>query len=103
MAHLLLTLLLTAAGAASTATDCTSASDSRTSASSGRCFDRDTASASPPITDSSTARGGAAHDADRSTPPSSDDDPWTFETGSDDLEHVCITRGAGGVCLESDN
>jgi hypothetical protein len=98
MTSLLLTLLLTGAGAVS---DCTSSNDAWSSSSSAQCVDRDATSTSAAPKGAGTA-SGTAHRDDRATRQPSDDEPWTYEPGTDDFEHVCITRGAGGICLESE-
>ena len=106
MVGLFLTLLLTAAGATSasnTAAGCGPATDSRAASTVGRCADRNTSSTSPPIKDAAAARSDAASNRDDSAREPADDEPWTYETGPDDLERVCITRGAGGICLDSDD
>jgi len=101
MATVLLTLLFAAAAATS---DCGTNVGSTTSAVTEPCSDRSnstTPSSTPDttVTVSSTRAGGV----DRAKSTSTDDEPWTYEPGADlDSEHVCLTRGAGGICIEND-
>ena len=105
MATVLLTLLFAAATATS---DCTTHLGSTTSVATERCADRDRSATPSSATDGTvttvTSDTTGSSGVDRVQPTSSNEEPWTYEPGSDlDSEHVCLTRGAGGICIENDD
>jgi hypothetical protein len=98
MTTLLLALVFSAAAAAS---DCASTSDG----SSAACVEANS-------TSTSTAKVMDARNSTMSGTPvgakpstrSTDDEPWTYESDSElESQHVCLTRGAGGICLDTDD
>ena len=105
MATVLLTLLF---AAAATTSDCATNVGSTASAATERCAERDRSATSSSTADATvttvTTDSTGSSGVDRAKSTSSDDEPWTYESGSDlDSEHVCLTRGAGGICIENDD
>ena len=98
MTNMLLALVFSAAAAAS---DCANTSDGSSTA----CVDAHSASTSSvkvrdPRDSTLSGTPVGAKPSTRST----DDEPWTYESDSElESQRVCLTRGAGGICLDTDD
>jgi hypothetical protein len=81
--------------------DCPSATDVSPAIA---CAANSTAAVSSKSSDARRAANGNQRDAEASARTPSEDEPWTYEADPDnDAQRVCLTRGAGGICIESDD